>query len=105
RLIVMDFSCGFQPSLSSGTRSRVLRVLAISMSNSGSRAWLIMHPPKSQSTGFWFILGDEKCKRSLRSGQHQEAGHNHIEVHDELTGSKDHQENSTQQLISKKRCA
>ena len=30
RPMVMDFSCGFQPYLSSGTRSSVRRVLAIS---------------------------------------------------------------------------
>ena len=33
--IVWDFGWHFQPSLSSGTRSRTLRVLAISSSNSG----------------------------------------------------------------------
>src|SRR5947208_10456094 len=33
---VPDFSCGFQFHLSSGTRSRVLRVLCISWSNSPS---------------------------------------------------------------------
>src|SRR5947209_3859245 len=38
--IVPDFSWGFQPSFSSGTRSSVLRVLAISRSNSGSNASL-----------------------------------------------------------------
>src|SRR5579864_2423913 len=38
--IVPDFSWGFQPSFSSGTRSSVLRVLAISRSNSGSSASL-----------------------------------------------------------------
>src|SRR5437016_2058024 len=32
---VIDFSCGFQLNLSSGTRSSVFRVLAISCSNSG----------------------------------------------------------------------
>src|SRR5712692_253494 len=36
--IVPDLSWGFQPSLSSGTRSRVFRVLAISWSNSGNSA-------------------------------------------------------------------
>src|SRR6266496_2241939 len=34
--MVPDFSCGFQFHLSSGTRSRVLRVLCISWSNSGN---------------------------------------------------------------------
>src|SRR6266566_6057438 len=34
--IAIDFSCGFQPNLSCGTRSNVLRVFAISLSNSGS---------------------------------------------------------------------
>src|SRR5438874_13348226 len=38
---VIDFSCGFQLNLSSGTRSRVLRVLAISCSNSGKIILLI----------------------------------------------------------------
>jgi hypothetical protein len=37
----MDFGVGFQPSLSSGTRSSILRVLAISWSNSGSRQSMI----------------------------------------------------------------
>ena len=35
--IVFDLGCGFQSSLSSGMRSRTLRVLAISWSNSGRR--------------------------------------------------------------------
>src|SRR3982751_1216853 len=38
--MVMDFSCGLHSNLSSGTRSRVFRVLAISWSNSGSSASL-----------------------------------------------------------------
>src|SRR5580700_6204244 len=33
---VPDFSCGFQPHLSSGTRSSTLRVFCISWSNSAS---------------------------------------------------------------------
>src|SRR5580658_4882665 len=37
----MDLSCGFQVSLSSGMRSRVRRVAAISASNSGSRVSLM----------------------------------------------------------------
>src|SRR5712692_8955770 len=37
---VPDFVCGFQPSFSSGTRSRLFRVLDISWSNSGRRALL-----------------------------------------------------------------
>src|ERR1700687_2933109 len=35
--MVPDFSWGFQPNLSSGTRSSTLRVLAISISNSGRK--------------------------------------------------------------------
>src|SRR5882724_7688880 len=43
---VPDFSCGFQPHLSSGTRSRVVRVFFISWSNSGSIDWpMVMLPP------------------------------------------------------------
>src|SRR5437588_1278638 len=38
---VIDFSCGFQLNLSSGTRSNVLRVFAISCSNSGRIILLI----------------------------------------------------------------
>src|ERR1700692_1384528 len=38
RPIFMDFSCGAQSGLPSGTRSRVWRVLIISWSNSASRA-------------------------------------------------------------------
>src|SRR6185369_12753211 len=34
--IAVDFSCGFQSALSCGTRSSVLRVFAISLSNSGN---------------------------------------------------------------------
>src|SRR5216684_2912040 len=36
-----DLGCGFQSSLSSGTRSSVFRVLPISWSNSGSSASLM----------------------------------------------------------------
>src|SRR5580692_4788972 len=45
--IVPDLSCGFQENLAVGTRSSVLRVLAISASNSGSSAsFNAINPPK-----------------------------------------------------------
>src|SRR5215472_13588212 len=48
---VPDFSCGFQPHLSSGTRSRVVRVFFISWSNSGSMDCpMVMVSPSREDT-------------------------------------------------------
>src|SRR5262245_66528019 len=49
---VPDFSCGFQFHFSLGMRSRTLRVLAISWSNSGSRDCAMdIRPPKAVDYG------------------------------------------------------
>src|SRR6202050_3710219 len=64
--IVPDLSCGFQENLAVGTRSSVLRVLAISASNSGSRAsFSAINPPK------WLGHNAGKCRR--RKSESQEA--------------------------------
>jgi hypothetical protein len=41
----------------------------------------------------------------LHLGQHQEAAYYHVEMHDELAGAKDLQEDSTQEFIPKKQRA
>src|SRR5215470_14666362 len=49
---VPDFSCGFQPHLSSGTRSSVVRVFFISWSNSGSiDCPMVIEPPRREEFG------------------------------------------------------
>src|SRR5262249_16906029 len=49
---VPDFSCGFQPHLSSGTRSSVVRVFFISWSNSGGiDCPIVIEPPRREGLG------------------------------------------------------
>src|SRR6266478_10105809 len=71
---VPDFSCGFQPHLSSGTRSRTLRVFCISWSNSPSIDWPIVMVASLEgdlscgrcSAG---ILGEQKANCQAFVGQ------------------------------------
>src|SRR5262245_35726325 len=49
---VPDFSCGFQPHLSSGTRSSVVRVFFVSVSNAGSiDCPMVIEPPRREEFG------------------------------------------------------
>src|ERR1017187_6607481 len=57
--MVNDLGCGRQSNLSSGTRSRVFRVLAISWSNSGSKASLIFMLSSSEDIRLLFALCQE----------------------------------------------
>src|SRR5271170_4896732 len=60
---VPDFSCGFQPHLSSGTRSSTLRVLAISWSNSGSiDCPMVMSSSNTESKFSVKTIGEQKAK-------------------------------------------
>ena len=49
--MVQDFRCGFQPNLSSGTLSRVRRVLLAYNWNSSSKAWTELIG--KSSAGLW----------------------------------------------------
>src|SRR5258705_2537242 len=77
--IAVDFSCGFQSDLSSGTRSSVLRVFAISLSNSGNNDSLSAILILLVRLGFRFILrswvdkyrtgsGSDRVQHSARLG-------------------------------------
>src|SRR5271170_8363796 len=60
---VPDFSCGFQPHLSSGARSSTLRVLCISWSNSGSiDCPMVMSASHTELKFSAQILGEQKAK-------------------------------------------
>src|SRR5580765_2244645 len=61
--IVPDFSCGFQPHLSSGTRSSILLVFFISSSNSDSiDCPIVMFASQTSSPLSAEILGEQKAK-------------------------------------------
>src|ERR1019366_2160308 len=72
--ISKDFGCGLKLNLSSGIRARHLRVVAISWSNSGSRASLIFIVSSTGRFAFYspdkyslrFVQDqEEKCKSAL----------------------------------------